>query len=38
VVLTAVIAGERRWFWIAVVAAITSVGLQWMFHQLGTEI
>jgi putative tricarboxylic transport membrane protein len=38
VVLTALIAGERSWFWIAVVAAISSVGLQWMFRQLGTDI
>lgn len=38
VALTALIAGERSWFWIAVVAVICSVGLQWGFHQLGTDI
>jgi putative tricarboxylic transport membrane protein len=38
VVLTAFIAGERSWFWIAVVAALCSVGVQYLFRLLGTQL
>ena len=38
ILATALIAGERSWPWIAVVAAIGSIGLQRLFDLLGTTI
>lgn len=37
-VLTALIAGERSWPWIAAVAAICSVGVSRLFELLGTPL
>lgn len=38
VILTALIAGERSWLWIPVVAGLCSVGVQYLFRLLGTEL
>ena len=38
VTLTALIAGERSWMWIAVVAALCSFGVQYLFSLLGTQL
>jgi hypothetical protein len=35
---TAVIAGERNWFWIAVVALVAGPGVKLLFTALGTPI
>lgn len=38
VVGTALIAGERNWIWLTIVAGIASFGIKFLFHLLGTSL